>query len=186
MVKLITKTGVVRSYPVAEKNIAKYTKIQDGLYAKTKTKLKVNIQRASGTTAYYKLLPKSILKRGYIYHTATRTFKAAATKTPNQPTPTETVRKQTLSMLEQETRIRDSIFHSIDRVNRKLSDKIPIAYDRDNDTWIANDYQGKHPIPIEIKFRLNEDGMWTVKQYQFRGKADKATATALQKELNYK
>jgi len=84
-----------------------------------------------------------------------------------------------------EENIHDSIFHSIDHVGRKLADKIPIIYDEEEDLWVANDYpSAKHPIPIEIKMRVNEDGQYEVISYQFRGDEDNKVRGKLQRSLN--
>lgn len=88
-----------------------------------------------------------------------------------------------------EERIRESVFKSIDRVNRKLSDMIPVAYDAESKMWVVNDYRSKSSgrngksgdIPIEIKITRTH-GKFHVESFQWRG--DEKSGRQLQLQLN--
>lgn len=90
---------------------------------------------------------------------------------------------------ELETNIRDALFRSVDRMNRKLSDMIPVGYDPDEDLWVVNAYTNPdrpgHDYPMEVHIRYDPYvGEYTVKTFSLRGKEDKGTKRALQRELN--
>ena len=83
-----------------------------------------------------------------------------------------------------EEAIREALFHSIDRVNRKLAYKVPVAYDPEEALWVVNDYTAANGrnIPIEIKIR-HAHGRYKVVSYQWRGR-EIAARQRLQANLN--
>jgi hypothetical protein len=149
---------------------------------RTYKKVRRWLVRSDGVRQHYNITSRTLQKHGYLYNRSARAYKRAITGTA---APTTAQILSTSTRLKVEDKIRDAVFHSIDRVNRKLANMVPVAYDEKEDIWIVNDYQGKHPIPIEIKIKYhNDSGKFYVSDYAFRGDSSPKVARALQRELN--
>jgi len=122
--------------------------------------------------------------------------------------PTEKQLEDHITRSQHEDKIRDAIFHAVPYVNRRLANKLPVAYDRDNDVYVVNDYNARkqytkdtskhrkgqstgrghdstHDIPIEIKIRYNADiGEYEVTHFNFRDSSDRTLQKDLESWLN--
>ena len=141
------------------------------------------------TSAHY--LNRKLTLEGKIYNRHRRAWVSAIAEGWDADLSSGDVERTVKRIREQvdhEEHIRDSLFYSVDKTNRAITDALPIAYDEDNDLWVTNGYVSPrkgHDYPLEAKMKF-ADGSWKVNSFELRGVKYRALAKDLQRQINYR